>query len=74
MTFTGSSLSEMQTAVRKAIGLHWRIFLLHGVALIVLGVLAVIAPARGHHRHRDFHRLAVLDRRDRRARGDVLRR
>jgi uncharacterized membrane protein HdeD (DUF308 family) len=45
MTFTGSSLNDMQTAVRKAIGLHWRIFLLHGVALIVLGVLAVIAPA-----------------------------
>ena len=45
MTFTGSSLSEMQSAVRKAIGLHWRIFLFHGVALIVLGALAVIAPA-----------------------------
>jgi uncharacterized membrane protein HdeD (DUF308 family) len=44
MTFTGSSLSEMQSAVRKAIGLHWRIFLFHGVALIVLGVLAVAAP------------------------------
>ena len=44
MTFTGSSLSEMQSAVRKAIGLHWRLFLFHGVALIVLGVLAVAAP------------------------------
>ncbi len=44
MTFTDSSLTEMQSAVRKAIGLHWRIFLFHGVALIVLGVIAVIAP------------------------------
>lgn len=44
MTFTDSSLSEMQSAVRKAVGLHWRLFLFHGVALIVLGVLAVAAP------------------------------
>ncbi|MGO9768567.1 MAG: HdeD family acid-resistance protein [Roseiarcus sp.] len=44
MTFSDSSLTEMQSAVRKAIGLHWRIFLFHGVALIVLGVIAVIAP------------------------------
>ncbi len=44
MTLTDSSLTEMQSAVRKAIGLHWRIFLFHGVALIVLGVIAVIAP------------------------------
>jgi len=34
----------MQSAVRKAIGLHWRIFLFHGVALIVLGVLAIASP------------------------------
>ena len=44
MSVTGSSLSDMQRAVRKAIGLHWRIFLFHGVALIVLGVLAVVSP------------------------------
>jgi uncharacterized membrane protein HdeD (DUF308 family) len=35
----------MQRAVRKAIGLHWRIFLFHGVALIVLGALAILSPA-----------------------------
>jgi uncharacterized membrane protein HdeD (DUF308 family) len=34
----------MQSAVRKAIGVHWRIFLFHGVALIVLGALAILAP------------------------------
>jgi len=45
MSVTDSSLSDMQRAVRKAIGLHWRIFLFHGVALIVLGALAILSPA-----------------------------
>jgi uncharacterized membrane protein HdeD (DUF308 family) len=37
-------LSDMQRAVQNALGWHWRLFMVQGVVLIVLGVLAVAAP------------------------------
>ena len=39
-----AGLSAMQHAVREAMGTHWRLFLLQGVVMIILGVLAVAAP------------------------------
>jgi len=37
-------LSGMQQAIRAALGNHWRLFMVQGAVLIVLGVLAVMAP------------------------------
>ncbi len=34
----------MQRAVRDALNAHWRLLLFQGVLLIVLGILAVVAP------------------------------
>ncbi len=39
-----SDLNDMQRAVRDAVRLHWRLFLVQGVILIILGILAVCAP------------------------------
>jgi len=41
---TDSGLSDMHRAVTTALGAHWRLFLFQGVAMIVLGILAVCAP------------------------------
>jgi uncharacterized membrane protein HdeD (DUF308 family) len=35
----------MQNAIRDALGAHWRLFLIQGVVMIILGVIAVAAPA-----------------------------
>ena len=34
----------MQRAIKDALGAHWRMFLLEGVVLIILGILAIAAP------------------------------
>jgi uncharacterized membrane protein HdeD (DUF308 family) len=44
MTSVNSELSDMQRAVKGALGAHWRLLLFQGVALIVLGVLAICVP------------------------------
>jgi len=38
-------MTDMLEAMRDALKLHWRLFLLQGVAMIILGVLALAAPA-----------------------------
>ena len=38
------AFSDMQRAMRGALGTHWRLFMLQGVVLIVLGLLAIAAP------------------------------
>ena len=45
MTTLDSSLTDMQRAVRDALGTHWRLMLFHGGITVALGVLAVIWPA-----------------------------
>jgi len=35
---------NMERAIREALGAHWRLFMVQGVVMIVLGVLAVLAP------------------------------
>ncbi len=44
MTSTDQSLSDMQRAVKDAVRLHWRMFTFQGVVMIILGVLALVAP------------------------------
>ena len=44
MTFDNPNLSDMQRAVRDALGAHWRLMMFQGVIMIILGVLAVAAP------------------------------
>ena len=39
------SLNDMQRAISDALGAHWKLFLFQGVVMIILGVLAVAAPA-----------------------------
>ena len=44
MTLLNPSASNMQRAIQEALGAHWRLFLFQGVVMIVLGVIAIIAP------------------------------
>src|SRR5260221_14475876 len=37
--------SDLQRALRDALAAHWRLFLFQGALMIILGVLAVAAPA-----------------------------
>lgn len=37
--------NEMQRAISVSLGAHWRLFLFEGAILIILGILAVAAPA-----------------------------
>lgn len=45
MTSLNPSLNDMQRAIRDALKLHWRLFLFQGVIMIILGILAIAAPA-----------------------------
>ena len=36
---------DMQRAISDALGAHWKLFLFQGVVMIILGVLAIAAPA-----------------------------
>jgi uncharacterized membrane protein HdeD (DUF308 family) len=38
------TLSDMQRAVTNAFGAHWKLFLFQGVVMVILGVLAILAP------------------------------
>ena len=44
MATISSDLSDLHRAVKAALSAHWRLLLFQGVALIVLGVLALAAP------------------------------
>lgn len=37
--------NDMQLALSDAVGAHWKLFLFQGVAMIILGVLAIAVPA-----------------------------
>jgi uncharacterized membrane protein HdeD (DUF308 family) len=45
MTSLSPSGTEMQRAINLSLGAHWRLFLVEGVILIILGILAIAAPA-----------------------------
>jgi len=40
-----SRLDDVQTAVAASLHLHWRAFLIEGILLVLLGILAVVVPA-----------------------------
>ena len=40
-----SRLEDVQTAVAASLHLHWRAFLIEGILLVLLGILAVVVPA-----------------------------
>ncbi len=44
MSFSESTLTEMQRAVRKNVSIHWQLFALQGVVMTILGILAIIWP------------------------------
>ena len=44
MATSDADLSHMQRAVTAAMAAHWRLFMVQGVVMIVLGVLAVAVP------------------------------
>jgi uncharacterized membrane protein HdeD (DUF308 family) len=45
MTVVNPNVSEIKRSIREALQAHWRLFLLQGVIMILLGGLAVAAPA-----------------------------
>ena len=45
MASLNPGLNDMQRAISDALGVHWKLFLFQGVVMIILGVLAVAAPA-----------------------------
>ena len=45
MTTANPTLVEMQRAIADTLRAHWRLYVLQGVLMIVLGVLAVATPA-----------------------------
>jgi uncharacterized membrane protein HdeD (DUF308 family) len=44
MTLLNPSQGDMQHAIKDALKLHWRLFLFQGVIMIILGILAIVAP------------------------------
>jgi uncharacterized membrane protein HdeD (DUF308 family) len=44
MSSVNPTLSDMQSAVRDALRVHWRLFLTQGVIMVILGILAVVWP------------------------------
>lgn len=44
MASLNSSQSDMQRALRGTLAAHWRLLILQGVLMVVLGVLAIIEP------------------------------
>ena len=50
----------------RTVGAHWKWYVAEGVILIILGILAVLAPFRRRRRDHALHRLALSVRRRRR--------
>jgi uncharacterized membrane protein HdeD (DUF308 family) len=44
MSASNPTLSDMQSAVKETVLLHWQLFLTQGVIMLILGILAVIWP------------------------------
>lgn len=44
MSFSELTLTEMQRTVRKSVSVHWHLFALQGVAMTILGIIAIIWP------------------------------
>ena len=44
-TNPSSDLQQLRSVFRQTVGHHWVLFLSEGIALLVLGTLAIIVPA-----------------------------
>jgi uncharacterized membrane protein HdeD (DUF308 family) len=40
----GTSMSELQSRLSRAVREHWKLFLTEGIILVILGVLAIVVP------------------------------
>ena len=45
MTSLDPGYEDAQRSIKSSLGTHWRLLLFEGVILIILGVLAIAAPA-----------------------------
>jgi uncharacterized membrane protein HdeD (DUF308 family) len=43
-TTPSSNLSEFQSALSQAVREHWKLFLVEGIILVILGILAIFVP------------------------------
>ena len=43
-TTPGTSMSELQDRLSRAVREHWKLFLTEGIILVILGVLAIVLP------------------------------
>src|ERR1700731_3762452 len=41
---SSSSMSGFQSAISQAVREHWKLFLVEGIILVILGILAIIIP------------------------------
>lgn len=39
-----ATLTDMRRAIGNALGAHWRLFMVQGAVMVVLGILAILAP------------------------------
>jgi uncharacterized membrane protein HdeD (DUF308 family) len=44
MSINSGDVSEVQRAIRQSIREHWVLFLVEGIVLVVLGILAIVVP------------------------------
>jgi uncharacterized membrane protein HdeD (DUF308 family) len=44
MTYVTPSQEELPRAIKESLRAHWRLFLIEGIILIILGILAIAAP------------------------------
>jgi uncharacterized membrane protein HdeD (DUF308 family) len=44
MSTTSSGMSQFQSAISQAVREHWKLFLVEGIILVILGILAIIIP------------------------------
>src|SRR5262245_52647896 len=73
MSASNPTLSDMQSAVKQTVRLHWQLFLTQGVIMLILGILAVIWPGISTIARRRLCRLAIPIPRHYRAVHDVPR-
>ncbi|HTO63474.1 MAG TPA: HdeD family acid-resistance protein [Bradyrhizobium sp.] len=44
MSLSGSTLTEVQRAVRQSVSLHWHLFAVQGAVMTILGIVAIVWP------------------------------
>lgn len=44
MSFSDSTLTQAQQSIRKSVSVYWQLFVVQGVVMTVLGILAIIWP------------------------------